>query len=163
MAGKKVKDTVAGLLADFLQEHGLTLFNIEYVKEGRERHLRIYIDKPEGPDGNEEYVNIEECELVSRYLSGRLDEEDPIDENYILEVSSPGLDRPLIRDEDYIRYAGRLVDVGFYKPFNGIKQACFELVGLNAEEDAVLVKDENGAALELPREQISKIKLAVIV
>lgn len=91
MAKKKVKDIVAELLVDFLAENDLELFNVEFVKEGRERFLRVYIDKPERPDGEDEYVDIEECEKVSRFLSDRLDEEDPIAENYMLEVSSPDL------------------------------------------------------------------------
>ena len=81
MAKKKIKDTAAELLSDFLAEHGLSLFNIEYVKEGKERYLRVYIDKQDNADGSENYVGIEDCELVSRYLSDRLDEEDPIESN----------------------------------------------------------------------------------
>ena len=161
MAKKKIKDTAAELLSDFLEEHGLSLFNIEYVKEGKERYLRVYIDKQDSADGSENYVGIEDCELVSRYLSDRLDEEDPIEDNYILEVSSPGLDRPLIKDEDYVKYAGRLVDINLYKPIGGIKQMCAELAGLS--DGIVSVKNESGGITEIPQEQISKIKLAVIL
>ncbi|MCI8284107.1 MAG: ribosome maturation factor RimP [Firmicutes bacterium] len=161
MAKKKIKDTAAELLSDFLAEHGLSLFNIEYVKEGKERYLRVYIDKQDNADGSENYVGIEDCELVSRYLSDRLDEEDPIESNYILEVSSPGLDRPLLKDEDYVKYAGRFVDINLYKPIGGIKQMCAELVGL--ADGIVSVKNESGGITEIPQEQISKIKLAVIV
>ena len=71
MAKKKVKDAARELLEGFLDEHSLELFNIEFVKEGRDRYLRIYIDKPEGSG---EYVSIDDCEKVSRYLSDRLDE-----------------------------------------------------------------------------------------
>ena len=85
MAKKRVKDAARDLLADFLEEHALELFHIEFVKEGRERYLRIYIDKPEESG---EYVSIEDCEMVSRYLSDRLDEADLIEDNYFLEVSS---------------------------------------------------------------------------
>lgn len=161
MAKKKIKDTAAELLSDFLAEHGLSLFNIEFVKEGRERYLRVYIDKQENADGSENYVGIEDCELVSRYLSDRLDEEDPIESNYILEVSSPGLDRPLLKDEDYVKYAGRLVDINLYKPIGDVKQMCAELIGL--ADGIVSVKNESGGITEIPQEQISKIKLAVIV
>ena len=112
MAKKKVKDAARDLLTDFLQDHALELFHIEFVKEGRDRYLRVYIDKPED---SVEYVSIEDCELVSRYLSERLDEEDLIEENYFLEVSSPGLDRPLLKDSDYVRFAGRQVDVSLYR------------------------------------------------
>ncbi len=161
MAKKKVKDIVAELLVDFLAENDLELFNVEFVKEGRERFLRVYIDKPERPDGEDEYVDIEECEKVSRFLSDRLDEEDPIPENYMLEVSSPGLDRPLIKEDDYRRYSGRLVDVKLYKPADGRKQFCAELAGLN--DGIVSFIDEKKQNFEIPLDQISKINLSVII
>ncbi len=160
-AKKKVKDIVAEMLEDFLAENGLELFNVEFVKEGRERYLRVYIDKPQTPEGEDQYIDINECELVSRYLSERLDEEDFIEENYMLEVSSPGLDRPLIKDSDYVRYAGRLVDISLYKPLDGRKQICAELVGLN--DGIVSVKVENEEIKEISLEQISKIKLTVVI
>lgn len=161
MAKKKVKDIVAELLVDFLAENDLELFNVEFVKEGRERFLRVYIDKPERPDGEDEYVDIEECEKVSRFLSDRLDEEDPIAENYMLEVSSPGLDRPLIKEDDYRRYAGRLVDVKLYKAIDNRKQFSAELVGLN--DGIVSFIDEKNQNFEIPFDQISKINLSVII
>jgi ribosome maturation factor RimP len=161
MAKKKIKDIAAELLTDFLSEKGLELFNVEFVKEGRDRYLRVYIDKPESADGEEAYVDIEECELVSRYLSERLDEEDPIAENYILEVSSPGLDRPLIKEDDYRRYAGRQVDVKLYKAVDGRKQFTAPLIGL--ADGVVSFKDEKGEGFEIPLEQISKINLSVII
>ncbi len=158
MAKKKVKDAARDLLTDFLQDHALELFHIEFVKEGRDRYLRVYIDKPED---SVEYVSIEDCELVSRYLSERLDEEDLIEENYFLEVSSPGLDRPLLKDSDYVRFAGRQVDVSLYRAVNGKKQISGELIGL--KDGIVTVREENGEILSLPMEQISKTKLAVII
>lgn len=161
MAKKKVKDIVAEMLTDFLAENGLELFNVEFVKEGRDRYLRVYIDKPENPDGEDEYVNVEECELVSRFLSDKLDEEDPIAENYMLEVSSPGLDRPLIKEDDYRRYAGRPVEVSLYRSVDGRKQFCADLVGLN--DGVVSFIDEKNEKFEIPFEQISKINLAVII
>lgn len=160
MAKKKIKDIVAELLDGFLLENGLELFNVEYVKEGRDRYLRVYIDKPQTPEGEDQYIDINECEMVSRYLSDRLDETDPIEENYNLEVSSPGLDRPLIKDSDYVRYAGRLVDINLYKPLDGKKQLCVELVGLN--DGIVSFKDEKNEVKEVELEKISKIRLAVV-
>ena len=158
MAKKRVKDAARDLLADFLEEHALELFHIEFVKEGRERYLRIYIDKPEESG---EYVSIEDCEMVSRYLSDRLDEADLIEDNYFLEVSSPGLDCPLLKESDYVRFAGRPVDISLYRAVNGTKQICGELVGL--KDGIVTVREENGDVLELPMEQISRTKLAVII
>lgn len=161
MAKKKVKDIVSELLEDFLKEHGLELFQAEYVKEGRDRYLRVYIDKPENPDGEDEYVDIEECEMVSRYLSERLDEEDPIAENYYLEVSSPGMDRPLIREDDYRRFSGRMVDVSLYRALDGRKQFSAQLGGL--ADGIVSFQEEDGTVFEIPLDQISKINLTVII
>jgi len=158
MAKKKVKDAARELLEGFLGEHALELFNIEFVKEGRDRYLRIYIDKPEESG---EYVSIDDCELVSRYLSDRLDEADLIEENYFLEVSSPGLDRPLLKDSDYVRYAGRIVDISLYKAIDGRKQLSGELISLR--DGVVTIEDETGKTVEIPMDQISKTKLAVII
>ncbi len=160
MAKKKIGDIVSDMIADYLKENDLELFLVEFVKEGRERFLRVYIDKPQNPDSDEdEYVSIGECEMVSRYLSDRLDETDPIEENYILEVSSPGMDRPLIRESDYVRYRGRLVDVSLYRNINGKKQFTATLEGLR--DDIVLLEDD-GETMEIPQKDISKIKLAVV-
>lgn len=158
MTKKKVKEAAGELLEGFLEEHSLELFNIEFVKEGRERYLRVYIDKPEESG---EYVSIDDCELVSRYLSDRLDEVDLIEENYYLEVSSPGLDRPLLKDSDYVRYAGRIVDISLYKAIDGQKLISGELISL--KDGIVTVETQPGKKMEIPMEQISKTKLAVII
>ncbi len=155
MAGKKVKDIVAAELEGFLSENGYELYNVEFVKEGRDWFLRVYIDLPD-PD---EYVGTEDCEKVSRYLSEVLDEKDPIAQNYYLEVSSPGMDRALIRDEDYDRYAGRQVEVSLYSAINGRKKLEGTLKGL--EGDEIVITDDSGE-IRLPREKVAKTKLAVI-
>lgn len=160
MAKRKIKDIVAGMLADYLPEHDLELFNVEYVKEGREKYLRVYLDKAPAEDGSERYVSVDECEEVSRWLSDSLDRDDPLEDAYMLEVSSPGLDRPLIHDSDYTRFAGRLVDIGLYKPIGGNKQFTAELLG--REDGIVRVKDESGTVLEIPSESIARIRLAVV-
>ena len=160
MAKKKIKDIAAEMITGFLAENDLELFNLEYVKEGKTRILRVFIDKPLLEDGGERYVSIDECELVSRYLSDRLDEDDSIEETYTLEVSSPGIDRPLLRESDYTRYAGRLVDVSLYRPMDGRKQFSAELVGLH--EGVVSLKDESGEEFRVPLDAISKINLAVV-
>ena len=155
MAGKKVKDIVAAELEGFLSENGYELYNVEFVKEGRDWFLRVYIELPD-PD---EYVGTEDCEKVSRYLSEVLDEKDPIAQNYYLEVSSPGMDRALIRDEDYDRYAGRQVEVSLYSAINGRKKLEGTLKGL--EGDEIVITDDSGE-IRLPREKVAKTKLAVI-
>ena len=100
MAKKKITDTVEELLADFLEREGYELYDCEFVKEGRDWFLRVYVDRTaEG-----EYIGTEDCEKVSRFLSEKLDEADPIEQNYYLEVSSPGMDRKLMKREHYARY-----------------------------------------------------------
>ena len=90
----KVTDLVEEIAAPFLEENGLELYHTEFLKEGRDWFLRVYIDKKEGQE--EEYVSTDDCEKVSRFLSDELDRIDPIEQNYYLEVSSPGLDRELL-------------------------------------------------------------------
>lgn len=155
MAGKKVKDIVAEELEGFLEDNGYELYNVEFVKEGRDWFLRVYIDLPD-PD---EYVGTEDCEKVSRYLSQVLDEKDPIAQNYFLEVSSPGLDRQLLKDEDFTRYAGRPVEISLYSAIEGRKKFEGTLKGLEGDE---IVIEDDGKELRLPRDKAAKTKLAVI-
>ena len=155
MAGKKVKDMVAAELEGFLKDNGYELYNVEFVKEGRDWFLRVYIDFPD-PD---EYVGTEDCEKVSRYLSDVLDEKDPIEQNYYLEVSSPGMDRALIRDVDFTRYAGRPVEVSLYSALEGQKKLEGTLVGL--EGDEIVIKTDT-KEWRLPKDKVAKTKLAVI-
>ncbi|MCR5482313.1 MAG: ribosome maturation factor RimP [Clostridia bacterium] len=158
MSKKKVTELVREMLAGFLEENSLELYNTEYVKEGKDWYLRVYLDKPEGSE--EEYVGTDECELVSRYLSDRLDEEDPIEQEYYLEVSSPGLDRELLKEEDYRRFAGRQVEISLYKAFEGKKSYAGELIGL--ADGVISIRDEKNNVIELQKEQVAKTRLAVI-
>ncbi len=152
--GNKVIDIVRSILDTFLKENEYELFNVEYQKEGKDWFLRVYIDKEEGN------ISIDDCQKVSNYLSSKLDETDPIDRNYLLEVSSPGIDRPLIHDEDYIKYKGRMVDIFLYKAVNSQKVVSGILECL--EEDDIVIKDEKDQEIRIPRKIVSKVKLAVI-
>ena len=164
MSKVKAKDLAEQILDGFLAENNLELWNTEFVKEGKDWFLRVYIDKPEGSDP--EYVDINECELVSRYLSDKLDELDPIEQNYILEVSSPGLDRELFKPDHYVRYAGKVVEVKLYKAFEGAKNHEGVLLGLEGDvlsiELPALKKGAEPKRLDIPVEQVAKVKLAVI-
>lgn len=112
MAKKKISDIVFEVLESFLKDNSLELYNVEFKKEGKDWFLRVYIDKQPSPDSEtQEYVNTDDCEMVSRFLSEKLDELDPIEQNYYLEVSSPGMDRELLKEEHYTRFAGQLVNV----------------------------------------------------
>ena len=168
MAKKKITEIVEEITADFLAENGLELYNSEFVKEGKDWFLRVYIDRlpleSEGADGGEsqeQYVSTDDCEKVSRFLSEELDRIDPIEQNYYLEVSSPGLDRALIKEKDFIRFCGHVVDISLYKAMDGKKAYQGILKGLT-EDNKIVITDENGSEIEFPREQVAKTRLAVI-
>ena len=149
MGKKKITDVVTELAGEYLAENGYELYNTEFVKEGRDWFLRVYIDKApvaetedaETEDEAEEqaYISTEDCEKVSRFLSEKLDESDPIEQNYYLEVSSPGMDRPLITPEHYERYVGHEVEIKLYKAIDGVKNINGVLESFDKETGAVVV------------------------
>lgn len=167
MAKKKITEIVEEITAEFLAENGLELYNSEFVKEGKDWFLRLYIDRLTGEDTaeaeeeNEQYVSTDDCERVSRYLSDELDRLDPIEQNYYLEVSSPGLDRELIKEKDFVRFCGHMVDISLYKAVNGSKTFQGVLKGLT-KDNKIIITDENGREMEFPKEQVAKTRLAVI-
>ena len=159
MAKKKITEIIEEITTDFLAENGLELYNSEFVKEGKDWFLRVYIDKiPQGDE--EEYVCTDDCEKVSRFLSAELDRLDPIEQNYYLEVSSLGMDRVLITEKHFERFAGHIVDINLYKAVDGRKAYQGQLVGLI--DDKIIIKDEKDNQIEFPKEQVSKTRLAVI-
>lgn len=135
------------LLMPIVEEHNLELVDVEYVKEGGTWYLRAYIDKEGG-------VTVDDCEAVSRRLSDLMDTEDFIEEAYILEVSSPGLGRPLKKEKDFKRSLGDEVEVRTYraidrqKEFTGILKAYDgDTVTLQMEDDSDMVFDRKDIAL----------------
>jgi ribosome maturation factor RimP len=124
---------------------------VEYVKEHTGWILRVFIDKPGG-------IDLEDCQKVSGVLDKKLDEADPIAAAYSLEVSSPGLERPLKKAADYVRFAGRQVHIRTYSGIYGQKRFEGTLEGL--ENDNVLLKWE-GETIEIPLELVSKANLAL--
>ena len=157
MAKISVKELVAAELAGFLSENGYELYNVEFLKEGKDWFLRVYIDRGSGAEGG---IGTDDCEKVSRFLSGRLDELDPIEQNYYLEVSSPGMDRALLKESDYARYAGQFVDVTLYQGIDGKKTFFGKLFGL--QDGNLVIIDEKENKIEIPMEKVAKTKLAVI-
>ncbi len=129
----------------------IELVDVEYVRE-KNWYLRVFIDKAGG-------VDLEDCQAVSEKLSKILDEKDPISENYLLEVSSPGLDRVLKKDKDFVRYAGRDVDIRFFSPVNGKKDMTAVLVGKN--EDGTVTVSDGGTEQILDMKTISQIRLHI--
>lgn len=107
------------------------------MKEGRDWFLRVYVDKTE----KEAYIGTEDCEKVSRFLSEKLDEEDPIEQNYYLEVSSPGMDRPLLKEEHYERYVGSQIEIKLYKGRDGVKRIDGVLESIHG--DTIVVADHD--------------------
>lgn len=158
MAKQKIKDIVAQELETFLAENGYELYNVEFVKEGRDWFLRVYVDMAR--DREESSISTDDCEKISRFLSDRLDETDPIQQNYYLEVSSPGMDRELLTEAHYERFAGSAVEVKLYRPIGGRKQIEGILEGLT--DGNVIIIDDRDQRWELPLEQVAKTNLAVV-
>lgn len=156
MAKKKITEIVEEMLEDFLRQEGYELYNAEFVKEGRDWFLRVYIDKTV----TDEYVGTEDCEKVSRFLSEKLDEADPIEQNYYLEVSSPGMDRPLLKRSHYERYIGSEVEIRLYKGKDGTKNIQGVLKDITGDD--ITVEDHDGREWKLQLSEIAKAKLAVI-
>ena len=157
MAKKKIKELIEEISAGFIEENGLELYNVEFIKEGRDWFLRVYIDKI---SAEEEYVSTDDCEKVSRFLSEELDRLDPIEQNYYLEVSSPGMDRQLLTQRHYDKYAGRLVEVKLYKAVEGSKN--FEGILAGLIDGHVIIKDEKDKEWMFPLDQVAKTSLAVV-
>ena len=111
----KITEIVAGFAEPVVQQHGCTLWDVEYVREGSDYFLRLYIDKEGG-------VDISDCEAISRAVDPILDEKDPISESYHFEVCSAGLERALKRPGDFERYMDSPVMIKLYRPRNGLKE-----------------------------------------
>lgn len=153
----EIKKTIETLLDGYMENTDLELYKIEYRKEGPSWKLRVFIDKK--ANAEQEYVGIDDCEKVNEFLSEKLDESGIIDKQYDLEVSSPGLDRELIKDSDFTRFAGREVEIKLYEAMDGVKTLDGELEGLKDGFVEVLVGDE---IKKIERSKISKINLKVI-
>ena len=141
------------ILAPILESMGLSLWDMDFQKQGPKWLLRIYIDREAGG------VTLNDCETVSRDLSAVLDVEDVIPHAYTLEVSSPGLDRNLTQPEHFARFAGSMVRIKTYQPIDGQKVFRGKLVGL--DEGRVKVELETAAVLEIPLSNITKASLEV--
>ena len=129
---KKVTEIVAELAAEAVAEQGCELWDVEYVREAGQWYLRIYLDKDGG-------VDILDCEAISRKLSDLLDEADPIDGSYTLEVGSAGAERALKRPADFARYIGFPVLVKLYRAQNGRKEFAGHLVSYDEATGDVTV------------------------
>ena len=143
-----VEEFVSGVVESIIESTELELVDVEYVHE-REWYLRVFLDKEGG-------IDLDDCQMVSGRLSQVLDEKDPIKENYLLEVSSPGLDRVLKKDKDFVRYHGRDVDIQLFKPIDGKKQYTGALQGFSEEAITIQVQEET---ISIERAAIAQIRL----
>lgn len=152
MAHKAIEEAVEALLEPILDADGIELVDVEYVRE-RNWILRIFIDKEGG-------VDLADCQSISEKAGEILDEKDIIPDNYMLEVSSPGLDRVLKKDKDFRRYAGSDVDVKLFAPLEeaGGKAFTAHLEGLTEEGDLALTLAD-GTEIALHRDKISQVRL----
>ncbi len=140
------------MIEPYLAEHGFELVDVEYVKEGGSYFLRIYVDKEGG-------IDIDDCGLISEYMSQKLDENDPIDEAYFLEVSSPGAERPLKKADDVRKAVGKDVFVTTYEPIGGSKEFEGKLLSFDNDE-LVIVFGKKQATV--PYDKVASARLAII-
>ncbi len=144
----KIEEKVESLIEPKVQELGYNLYDVEYVKEGKEYYLRVYIDKDTG-------ISLEDCELVSNNINELLDQADYIKEQYFLEVSSPGIERILKKDKHLKDNIGAKVQIKLFKPVNGKKQ--YEGILKNFNESNIEIETAS-VTLEIERQNIGQIK-----
>ncbi|HWV38147.1 MAG TPA: ribosome maturation factor RimP [Vulgatibacter sp.] len=151
---KDIAERVRELAEPVVEAEGMELVDVEYQREGPRWVLRLYIDKPSG-------VGLDDCQTVSRQIDKLLDVEDPIAPSYSLEVSSPGLERPLKKREHFERFAGRQVEIRTFGPIGDPPRRNFKgrLLGIG-EGDAIRVEID-GTMFEVPLDEVAKAHLAL--
>lgn len=148
MKRDEIESLVTTVVEEIIRGSDMELVDVEYVRE-RDWYLRIYLDKPNG-------IDLDDCQMVSEKVSAFLDEKDPIKENYLLEVSSPGLDRVLKKEKDFIRYNNREVDIQLFRPYEGKKS----LVGiLRGYTDTDFQIEIDGKIVNLERLAVAQMRL----
>lgn len=153
MNKKQIITSVTEYLEPILEGFNYELVDLEFVKEGPNYYLRIYIDKEGG-------ITIEDCQKTSRAIEVVLDEKDPIELPYMLEVSSPGLDRVIKKDKDFERFNGEVVDVKLYEAINKKKNLQGQLI--SKTEDILTIRDEDGNDIEISTKNIVVVRLAIL-
>lgn len=155
MKKNEIEQHCTELVVPIIEENNFELVDVEYVKEGSDYYLRVYADKEGG-------INIDDCVLISRALEAKLDEADKIKDAYILEVSSPGLTRPLKKDKDFKRSIGKLVELKLYKQYNGTKEYIGVLEDFDENTITIMNDDDNHEEITFNRSDISMIRLAFV-
>lgn len=152
MSASKIKSIVEEFAAPYLSESGFELVDVEYVKEGSNWFLRVYVDKDGG-------IDIDDCGRISEFVSAKLDELDPISDAYFLEVSSPGAERPLKKAEDVSRAVGKHVFVTTYEPVDGAKEFEGKLEAFDGETMTVAVGKRKHS---IPYGKVASARLAIV-
>ncbi len=147
MNKKSIEESVQKMVENIIKDTDIEMIDIEYVKEGPFKYLRVYVDKPEG-------ITVDDTADVSRALNKKLDEADLIKEQYFLEVSSPGIERPFKTEADYQKNIGKKVEAKFFKPIDGKKSISGIL--LKKSESSVDI-DSNEGVVNINIKDISKI------
>ena len=147
----KITEQVREFAEPVVREKGCSLWDVEYVREGGEWFLRLYIDKDGG-------VDINDCEAVSRAVDPILDEKDPIPESYHFEVCSAGLERVLKRPGDFEQFLGSMVLVKLYRPRNGVKELKGTLAGY---DNGNVTIDQAGTPITLEKQEVAQVRLYV--
>ena len=150
MAKKETYEAKAEeMLLPIVESHGFELVDVEYVKEGGTWYLRAYIDKPGG-------ITIDDCEMVSHAFSDVIDQNDFIEDSYIMEVSSPGLLRPLKKDKDFNRYLEKPIEMRTYKMIDKKKEFMGVLKAYNKEQ--ITIEEPDGALRVLQRNELALVR-----
>lgn len=150
MAYSKLELKIFEIAKPIAAENDCYIYDLEYIKEGKSRVLRIYADKESGG------ISLDECEAISRKISEVLDKSDPISENYMLEVSSPGIERRLRNPEHFEKYIGETIDIGLYQAINGSKTLSGRLIFF--ENEKITLETESGE-ISIMQSETTNVKL----
>ncbi|QGG48216.1 ribosome maturation factor RimP [Heliorestis convoluta] len=148
---ERIEDKIAQWVEPFAQELGLELVDVEWVKEGGQWYLRVYIDKEKG-------IELEDCQNLSRKIDELLDREDPIVHTYSLEVSSPGIERPLKKVSDFERFQGEMIRITTFAPVEGSKEHIGQLI--QRSEEGITIKGDTQEVV-IPLDKVSSVRLYV--
>lgn len=151
MEATEIIKRVTELIGPYLNETGIELVEMTYRREQGGMTLRLLVDTPEG-------IHIDECEALNNYLGELLDAEDVIGEHYVIEVSSPGLDRPIKTDRDFERSMGKILEVSTFAPIDGRKAHEGKLSGISKED---IVLESDGVSTAIPRGKIAMARLKI--
>ena len=155
MAGSKIEKLIEQIALPVAENLGYELVDVEYVKEGPHYYLRIYIDKSGG-------VSIDDCQIMNDVVEPLIDKEDPILGAYFLEISSPGIDRPLKTEKDFEKCIGKEVEVSLYEAVDGSKHFEGELIGKDADSITIKIKEKNKEKeMNFSKEKVSVIKRTI--